>query len=406
PKAFLVFFFLSVMCFGADRLKRYIAQRKTLAAELAQAKKLEAIGILAGGVAHDMNNTLNVILSSVYALKEEPEFRGKDFRDIDTIIAACDRGAQLTQNLLGFARKSNYRQQIFSLTNVVADVLSILERTANKGIQIRVSHSTVPPLILGDKAQIENAIMNLCLNALDAMSEKGQLTISTSSNTNEVTIRVSDTGTGMDRSVQDRIFEPFYTTKPEGKGTGLGLSMVYGVVHSMKGRIAINSAPGQGTNITLTFPAAPADAALLSQEKTAPQAQRTANILEGRTVLLIDDEPLVLRAGERMLKSIGCKVIGAASGKAGIEQFKGNHTQIAMVLLDLIMPDLDGIATLESLLQIDNTIPVILVSGYTRESEKMTNLKELGDNVRFLSKPYRPTQIIAIAQELLNNLDS
>ncbi len=402
PKMVIVFLILSGLCFGADRLRIFILQRKALAEELDQAKKMEAIGRLAGGVAHDMNNNLNAILSSVYALKKEMAAFGRAYPDLDTITAACERGAQLTQNLLGFARKSTDRTETFSVNVILDGVRSILERTVSKDIRIETSLAPETPCIEGDKSQIENAVMNLCLNSLDAMGEHGELTLSTTLAEKEVAIGVSDTGTGMDKSVRERVFEPFYTTKAAGRGTGLGLSMVYGVVHAMRGRISLDTAPGEGTTFTLFFPLSQADAPHGVAANKGAESTEDSHALYGRTILIIDDEALVLRAGVRMLSSIGCEVLSASSGKEGLQRFKENSGKVDLVLVDLIMPEMDGIATVEGISEIDPTTPVILVSGYTRESKKIADLERFGDRVRFLSKPYRPEQLIETALDILN----
>jgi signal transduction histidine kinase/ActR/RegA family two-component response regulator len=400
PKAILSGIVAVTVCFGAEKLRRYIEQRRAMEAELHQARKLEAIGRLAGGVAHDMNNTLNAIMGSVFAHRQEVATYGRSFADLDNIVAACERGAQLTQNLLGFARKSHYKRQIFSLNGVVDSVQTLLIRTANKNIRIDTRLTPGLPPIKGDRGQIENAVINLCLNALDAMVAQGTLTITTKGDTRHVSICVTDTGVGMDDSVRERVFEPFFTTKAEGKGTGLGLSMVYGVVHAMNGTIALDSAPGKGTAITLTFPAAAAAELETEMASIPPDATDASEYLRGRTVLLIDDEPLVLRAGERMLRTLGCEVLTASGGKEGIEKFKTHEGSIHLAIIDVIMPEMDGIATIEEILRIDSTTQVLLASGYARVSDEVEALKERHPTVGFIAKPYQPDQLIVAARNL------
>lgn len=403
PKAVLSAFVILMLCVGADRLRLFIAQRKEMEQELNQAKKMEAIGRLAGGVAHDINNTLNAIMASVFAHQKELEKYHRPFTDIDNIVAACDRGAQLTRNLLGFARKSNYKRQVFSLNVVVETVQSILTRTASKNIRIEQHLAEQSPLIEGDRGQIENAVMNLCLNALDAMGDQGTLTMTTRADAEAASISVSDTGSGMDDSVRERVFEPFFTTKTEGKGTGLGLSMVYGVVHAMNGRISLDSAPGQGTRVELTFPRAIADAPDTDATTSVSEAPEATTSLSGFTVLIIDDEPLVLRAAVRMLRTLGCDVISASNGQEGVALFEEKRERIDVAVIDLIMPDMDGIATLEKLLEIDDTVPALLVSGYTQEAEKMEALNKRHPRVRFLAKPYQPAQLTSAVTQLLES---
>ncbi len=388
-----------IVSLGAEKLRRYIEQRKAIEAELQQARKLEAIGRLAGGVAHDMNNTLNAIMGSVFAHRQEIAVDGRPFKDLENIVAACERGAQLTQNLLGFARKSYYKRQTFSLNGIAESVQAILVRTANKNIRVETKLAHDLPLIRGDRGQIENAVINLCLNALDAMSTQGTLTITTKKDSGRVSIGVRDTGIGMDDSVRDRVFEPFFTTKAEGKGTGLGLSMVYGVVHAMNGRITLDSAPGKGTLVTLTFPATAAKEPDMGVNSIPPDDIDSPDYLRGRTVLLVDDEPLVLRAGERMLKAMGCDVLSAAGGREGLDKFRASKSPIHLAIVDLVMPDMDGIATIEEILGIDAFTQVLLASGYARQSDEVEALKERHPTVGFLAKPYQPKQLIIAARK-------
>ena len=400
PKAVLSALVIAGACFGAEKLRRYIEQRRAIVRELNQARKMEAVGRLAGGVAHDINNTLNSIMASIVAHRQELEPYGRQFQDLDNITAACERGAQLTRNLLGFARRSNYERQTISLNDVAECVHALLKCTANKNIRIDIRLDTHRPAIVGDKAQIESAVMNLCINALDAMGESGTLTMTTGQEADRSFVCVRDTGIGMDNNVKEHVFEPFFTTKAEGKGTGLGLSLVYGVVHAMSGRIVLDTAPGKGTSITLLFPTTTASP---HPSVPAPSLRPATNpmYLSGRTVLLIDDEPLVLRASARMLMALGCNVLTAGSGKEGTAIVKERSGAVDLVIADLIMPDMDGIAVIEAIHQIKPSIPVILASGYTRESDRLEVIKDRRNTVRFLAKPYRTADLIDAAKELL-----
>lgn len=377
--------------------------RRSMEAELHQAKKMEAIGRLAGGVAHDMNNTLNAIMGSAFALRHELARYHRSFEDLDNLTAACDRGAQLTQNLLGFARKSSYIKQTFSLNSVLETVLALLRRTASKRIHIDMRLEPDLPPMQGDIGRIENAILNLCLNALDAMNEEGRLTLTTQVSDAFVTVTVADTGAGMDEMVQEQIFEPFFTTKPAGKGTGLGLSMVYGVVQAHGGKIGLESAPGKGTSVTLAFNQATQPHAGRRDEATSapPPPPDAGELLRGNTILVIDDEPLVLRAAHRVLSTLGCEVLRAQDGFEGIEQLKANGHRISLILLDLIMPEMDGTATLERIHRLNPDIPVLLASGYTDEADKIDALRETKPNVAFIAKPYRSEKLVAAIQRLI-----
>ena len=405
PKAVFSGVVIAAACFGAEKLRRYIEQRRAIMEELNQARKMEAVGRLAGGVAHDINNTLNSIMASVVAHRQELEPYGREFQDLDNITAACVRGAQLTRNLLGFARRSSYQRQTISLNDVVECVHALLKCTANKNIRIETLLDAQGPAIVGDKAQIESAVMNLCINALDAMGESGTLTMTTGQEGDRSFLCVRDSGIGMDDNVKARVFEPFFTTKAEGKGTGLGLSLVYGVVHSMSGRIVLDTAPGKGTSIKLIFPTtivAP------NPNPPAPSVHSASNpmFLSGRTVLLIDDEPLVLRTSARMLMALGCNVLTAGSGREGTAIVKDRSGAVDLVVADFIMPDMDGIAAIEAIHQIKPSLPVILASGYTRESDRLEAIKDRHDTVRFLAKPYRTADLVEAAKKLLRPEDT
>jgi signal transduction histidine kinase/DNA-binding response OmpR family regulator len=401
PKAVVSAFGIALLCFGAEKLRRYIEQRRAIEEELNQAKKMEAVGRLAGGVAHDINNTLNSIMASVFAHRQELIQYGHDFQDLDNITAACERGSQLTRNLLGFARKSNYRRQTISINKVIECAHALLKRTANKNIRIDIALDEGNPIILGDRSQIESAVMNLCINSLDAMGEGGALTVTTGKKGDHVFICVRDTGVGMESDVKERVFEPFFTTKAEGKGTGLGLSMVYGVVHTAAGRIVLDTTPGKGTSVTLLFPAATL-APDFTVSEIPPRTISNPKHLSGRVVLLIDDEPLVLRSGARMLRALGFEVLSAGSGLEGEALFKERNHAVDLVIVDLSMPDMDGIALIKALHQIRPSIPAILVSGYTGESERLDSMRERHAGVRFLAKPYTAEELVDTAKELLH----
>jgi signal transduction histidine kinase/CheY-like chemotaxis protein len=401
PKAVASGVAIVLLCFSAEKLRLYIGQRKAMEEELRRAKKMEAVGRLAGGVAHDINNTLNSIMASVFAHRQEVSKYGHHFPDLDNIAAACDRGAQLTRNLLGFARKSSYKPQVVGINEVLEAVHALLKRTANKNIRTDIHLDPEKPAVLGDKAQIESAVMNLCINAMDAMPEGGTLIMRTGREAARVLLSVEDTGIGMDANVKERVFEPFFTTKAAGKGTGLGLSMVYGIVRAMSGRIVLDTAPGKGTCITLAFPKAVALPEPAMAQPPRPAATNPRG-LSGLTVLLIDDEPLVLRSGARMLRALGCQVLSAASGREAIAIAKERKGAIDLVVVDFIMPEMDGVAVIDELCKISPSIPVILASGYTSESDRLESVKEKYEAVGFLAKPYRSEDLVGAARELLH----
>ncbi|MBN2343579.1 MAG: response regulator [Deltaproteobacteria bacterium] len=374
-------------------------EKRKMEAQLQQAQKMESIGRLAGGVAHDINNILNAIMGASFALNKELKNGGDVSGDLETITSACDQGAQLTRNLLGFARKNHFSNEVFPINHVVESVLALIRRTIPKNISIDASLQDGPILMRGDAALIESAIMNLCLNALDAMGDTGVLKIKTRTKNGHFFLSVGDTGSGIDAAVKEHIFEPFFTTKPVGKGTGLGLAMVYGAVEQHKGRIGIESVPGKGTTMVMTFPRYDGEIekvdALVNtsfEEGDAP--------LDDLTILLVDDEPIVLRAAHRMLSTLGATVVQARSGSDALTQFKQHQQRIQIVILDLVMPEMDGTALLKQLRMLNPRIPALIASGFSPEPEKLHQLKSEIPRFEFLKKPYKAIDLVQAIEAL------
>jgi len=397
PKALVSLLVTVTVCLGADRLRHFIEQRRTMEEALQQSQKIEAVGRLAAGVAHDINNTLNAIMGSAFALRHELLNSGRSFQDLENIALACDRGAQLTRNLLGFARKSCSRTESFSLNGVAREVQVLVTRTGKKGIVVETRLTEPSPVMRGDEAQVEHALLNLCLNALDAMGDQGTLTIATQTRGEVVSVSVSDTGMGMAEEVREHAFEPFFTTKPVGKGTGLGLSTVYGTVQAMQGSITLSTKLGAGTTIALEFPRAVEP----TPTRSASPARAEVRSLAGLTILVIDDEPLVLRAAVRILQVMGAEPLSASNGRQGIELFESRCDSISLVMVDLVMPGMDGVATLHEILALAPRTPILLLSGYTPEADKIDLLLSARPTVGYLEKPYDPQSLTAALGRLL-----
>ncbi|MBN2525365.1 MAG: response regulator [Deltaproteobacteria bacterium] len=377
-------------------LKDTTAQRK-MEAQLQESKRMESIGRLAGGIAHDMNNILNAIVSASFALKSQIKDMQTTDEDFDTIDHACSQGAQLTRNLLGFARKSDIRHEIFSVNDVVDSVLSIIHRTAPRSIHI-TTHLSQPPIVMeGDSGQIESALMNLCLNALDAMGSRGTIEIKTEAHDSDFSLSISDSGAGIDASVRDKMFEPFFTTKPVGKGTGLGLAMVYAAVKNHGGKISVKSTPGVGTTMKITFRRYTADIGTVAIDSRRPLLHRDV-ALKGKTVLLVDDDPIVLRSSKRMISTLGANVLTANNGTEALTLYERHQLEIQLLVIDLVMPDMDGAQVLKQIRTLNTQVPAIIVSGYSAEPEKLKQLKTEVARFDFLNKPYR-------AHELLHTID-
>jgi signal transduction histidine kinase len=373
-----------------DERKRAEAESEKLRDQFVHAQRLDAVGTLAAGLAHDMNNILGGILAFsevLYAEAKDKHVRA----DLARIRQEAERGAALTRSLLAFSRRGQYRRRPILLHSVLDDMMPLLSRTLGKTISI--TRSDGPPTIIeGDPAQLGQVLLNLCLNAKDAMSDTGTVTITTDevdlANGRYAKLAIGDTGAGMDAETKKRAFEPFFTTKPLGKGTGLGLAMVFGAVEAHGGTITIDSEPGNGTTMTILIPASEASPALPAAEpSTQPRARGV--------VLVVDDEPLVRTATARLVEQLGLTAVTAGDGEQAVEIYKQRGKEIVLVLLDMVMPKLPGPDCYRALRQLGRT-PVLLVSGYAADSVAQ-GLLDTGAN-GFLEKPYT-------AEELASQID-
>lgn len=378
--------------------RRAARERQQLEERLRQSQKLEAIGRLAGGVAHDMNNVLGVIMGLASLLLDESPQDGDSAqrRGIQEILAASRRGRDLTQNLLRFARKDGCRREPLSLGALAAEVAEVLGRTLPKTIAIELRIDPDLPLVAGDPTQLHQALLNLCLNAVDAMPDGGVLSVQARAGDAalpRVELIIADTGVGMDPQTLERSFEPFFTTKLVGKGTGLGLTMVYGTVRAHGGDIAIESAPGRGTCVTLWLPAA--DAAEQAAPAPAPVEVASPTSLDEaaprRTVLLVDDEPMVRNAARRLLVRLGYDVLAAESGAECLRLYQERKDAVWLVILDLSMPHMDGAEVLRHLQVLNPGARVLVCSGYSRDvsPEELLQAGALG----YLRKPFEMQEL-------------
>jgi signal transduction histidine kinase len=364
--------------------------------QLRQSQKMEAVGRLAGGIAHDMNNLLGAIMGFASVVQAEMSPSDRLQSDVRHILDSCKKGRDLTLNLLGFARRGKNRMEQFTLNDRVEEAVKLLKSTIPKKIRIEARLAARPLPVYGDPAQIHHAVMNLCLNAVDAMGGAGVLTLTADAIDVEngasyspdlapgqyARLTVADTGAGMDLDVMAMAFEPFFTTKPLGRGSGLGLSMVYGTAVNHGGAVALESAPNRGTVATLLLP----PCAFESASVRAFSERRTPSDAARATVLLVDDERMVRRAGQRLLEKLGYKVLLAEDGLDAVRTFASKREEISAVMLDLVMPVMDGAETLARLKEIDPTVPVLLASGYSPE-EQADELLKKGAN-GFIQKPF------------------
>lgn len=376
--------------------------RQKLEMQLQQSQKMEAIGTLAGGVAHDMNNILGIIMSSASLLKHTMGQKDPGIDDIENILDACRRGRDLTRNLLGFARKGSYVKDIIDINEIVAQSKKLLTPLINKNVEIVTELDGTLYQIYGDRSQIEQMLMNICINAAEAIENTGIVTITTRNCKEDdaviieeyglysgdyAVIEVKDTGIGIDSETLRHVFEPFYTTKQPGRGTGLGLSMAYGTVKNHGGGIDIKSTPGQGTKLTILLPA------LVSEQRVKVQ-RRISNMPAphmGRSILLVDDESLIRSSVKRMLQRLGYDVVLAESGEKAVQIYRESAKQISLVILDFVMPGMNGAETFSHLKELNPDAKVVISSGYSKDGN-IENLLEKGA-VGFLQKPFDIEQI-------------
>ena len=395
----------------ADR-ERAEEEGARLREQLTQAQKMEAVGTLAGGFAHDMNNVLGGILAVAEMLREEAPAKHHD--DLDGIIASTQRGAELTRNLLGFARRGKYRRERVELAAVIKELVRLLTRTVPKGVVFETQLAEPSPAVEGDPALITQALVNLCLNSVDAMRGVGRVGISATeveiAGPRAVTlelepgryveIEVRDTGAGMSPDTARRVFEPFFTTKEVGRGTGLGLSMVYGTMRSYGGAVAIDSTLGVGTTMRLFLPsAAPVPTQL--QARTSAVHSTHAIRTGGGTVLVVDDDDAVRRVARRILVGKGYQVIEASNGQEALEVFD-RERQIDLVVLDMAMPVMGGAECFRALRARSPEVRVLLASGYTIEEDARQCLAAGAKG--FLDKPYTMSSFITAVERALRDL--
>ncbi|MDR3682539.1 MAG: ATP-binding protein, partial [Geothrix sp.] len=353
-----------------------------LEAELLQSQKLESLGSLAGGVAHDMNNVLGAILGLASANLETLPPESPAYRAFDTISRAATRGGEMVRSLLSFARQSRVEAQELDLNALLQEEVRLLERTTLSKVRLELDLEPGLRPIRGDANALAHAFMNLCVNAVDAMPETGTLALRTRNlGDRSVEVRVEDTGTGMPREVLERALEPFFTTKEVGKGTGLGLSMVYTVVKAHQGQMELLSEPGRGTVVRLLFPACePGVHAPEGEEGPRPEGpSRTLN------VLLVDDDELIQDSMETVIQTLGHAVISASSGEAALAIIEGGF-EPDVVILDVNMPGFGGSGTLPRLRALLPEVPVLLSTG--RADQTAVNLAEDYPHVTLLPKPF------------------
>jgi PAS domain S-box-containing protein len=385
---------------------RDITHQKTLETELRQSQRMETVGQLAGGVAHDFNNLLTVINGRTNFLADATNLDASQREDVEEIRLAAERAASLTRQLLAFSRKQVLTPRVVDLNLVIGNTDKMLRRLIGEDIHVQFVQQEGLGHITADSGQLEQVLLNLCLNARDAMPDGGVLKIETANMVSSGGVRraanaeeaelvllcVSDTGEGMDENTREHLFEPFFTTKPEGKGTGLGLSTVYGIVQQSGATINVDTAPGQGTTFRIYFPRTDAE---LTGVEAGPVAQRGIERL-----LLVEDDKSVRELAGRIFRERGYKVTIAADATEALRAFAAAPDQIDLVLTDLIMPGMSGRELVQALHHIRPHLKALYISGYTEDEIIRRGLHDPG--VAFLQKPFTADVLVSRVRALLD----
>jgi PAS domain S-box-containing protein len=384
-----------------------VTQQKRTEEQLRQSQKMEAVGQLTGGLAHDFNNLLTVILGNsdilVDDLRDNPGLRDL----VEMTRTAAERGAELTQSLLAFSRRQALEPQSLDLNKLISDMEGLLRRTLGAQIEIQLVQGAALWQATVDPTQLESAVLNLAINARDAMPSGGRLIIETANAYLDeahddaipgeyVLISVSDTGTGMSPEVMARAFDPFFSTKGVGKGTGLGLSMVYGFVKQSDGHIGVASELGRGTSFKLHLPR--------SLAAQAAEIQSTADVLQDptgtETILLVEDDDLVRRHGEMLLQGLGYHVLSAHNGHAALEMLEsGQH--VDLLFTDVVMPGMGGRQLADAVAKLRPSLKVLFTSGYNNEA--IVHDGRLDSGVHLLRKPYRRRELALKLRQLIDS---
>jgi len=353
-----------------------VTERKRLEMQLQHVQKMEAIGTIAAGVAHNFRNTLTEILVNSQLIQMNYKDESGLHDVAGRINSSVRRGSSLVDGLLQFSRKQIKEEfELIDLATVIEEICQLIEKSFDQKIEIQTDLPGQLP-IMGDPTSLRQALMNLCTNARDAMPEGGKLTITGRQDGKRSLVTVTDTGQGMDREAVQKCFDPFFTTKPIGKGTGLGLSTTYGIIKSHEGLITVDSGPNRGTTFKIHFPAA--------TPKEQSKANGAPGIVrgQGQCVLVVDDEPEILNAMDGLLSYLGYRPEFASSGKEGLEKYK--HYRPDAVLMDINMPEMDGVACIEEIFNYDPAANISIISGYEEEG-----IDGLSVEVRKLIKGYR-----------------
>ena len=389
-----------------------VTERRSLEAQLRQSQKMEAVGQLAGGVAHDFNNLLTVIQGHSSLLLAGGTLSKGARESVQMVMESAERAAGLTRQLLMVSRKQTPQMGQVDLNKAVAGMVRMLQRTLGEHIQLEVQPGLNLPTIHADPGMIDQVLLNLAVNARDAMPNGGKLTIRTSISppaqpglgstmpSSSVSLHCTDTGMGIPPEVLPRIFEPFFTTKEAGKGTGLGLATVHGIVQQHRGSIEVSSEVGKGTTFLITLPAA-------TETPTAAASKGEASGTQGgtETILVVEDEPVVRQLMRNILGRFGYQVLEAASGLAALKIWRQQPDRVALLLTDVIMPDgMTGWDLAEQLSKDQPKLKIVYTTGYGAElTGRERHLKE---GVNFVQKPFTPAKLLQTVRRCLDTNDA
>jgi PAS domain S-box-containing protein len=391
-----------------------VSEQKALETKFAQSQKMQAVGQLAGGVAHDFNNLLTVIIGNCEFLLMRHPAGDPSFKEINEVHQNALRAAALVGQLLAFSRKQTMQPKTLALGDVIGELAQMLRRLLGEGITLAVEKDSDLWPVHADEAQLSNAIINLVVNARDAMPSGGTVTIRTSNRSvssaralgtaimpagEYVEIEVADTGVGMSKEIQSKIFDPFFTTKPVGQGTGLGLATVYGIVKQTGGFITVDSEVGAGTAFKIYLPRMRVEAGAAVPEIAAPAAPR--DVTGQDTILLVEDEEAVRSFAARALRMRGYNVIEASGGEEALEIVQAGKTEIHLLITDVVMPNMDGPTMVRHVKELKPDLAVIFMSGYAEEAFRRND--EKAEDIHFLPKPFGLKQLAAKVKEVLSS---
>jgi two-component system cell cycle sensor histidine kinase/response regulator CckA len=391
-----------------------VSEQKALETKFAQSQKMQAVGQLAGGVAHDFNNLLTVIIGNCEFLLMRHPAGDPSFKEINEVHQNALRAAALVSQLLAFSRKQTMQPKTLALGDVIGELAQMLRRLVGEGITLNVEKDSDLWAVHADEAQLGNALINLVVNARDAMPSGGTVTIATHNRNiasssalgtaimpagEYVEIAVADTGTGMSKEIQSKIFDPFFTTKPVGQGTGLGLATVYGIVKQTGGFITVDSEVGHGTAFKIYLPRMRIEAGAVAVEVQAPAAPR--DVTGQDTILLVEDEEAVRSFAARALRMRGYNVLEASGGEEALEIVKAGETEIHLLITDVVMPNMDGPTMVRHVKELKPDLAVIFMSGYAEEAFRRND--EKAEDIHFLPKPFGLKQLAAKVKDVLSS---